>query len=80
MWEDFDDMIKGHHSDILNVGSGGGGTITAAKFLEAFVSCKSWAHLDIAGTAWVNSQKPYYARGATGVGVRLICELLREWK
>ncbi|PIQ87009.1 MAG: leucyl aminopeptidase, partial [Candidatus Omnitrophica bacterium CG11_big_fil_rev_8_21_14_0_20_45_26] len=30
MWEDFDDMIKGHHSDILNVGSGGGGTITAA--------------------------------------------------
>jgi len=80
MWEDFDSMIKGHHSDILNVGSGGAGTITAAKFLEPFVTCKSWAHLDIAGTAWVTSNKPYYNRGATGVGVRLICEFLRNSK
>ena len=81
MWEDYHEMIKGHHSDILNVSSGnGGGTITAAKFLEAFVTCKSWAHLDIAGTAWTTANQPYLARGATGVGVRLMCEFLRNEK
>jgi leucyl aminopeptidase len=80
LWDDFFDQIKGHHSDILNVGSGGGGTITAAMFLKQFVPIKRWAHLDIAGTAWVDSNKPYRARGASGIGVRLLVELIRNWK
>ena len=83
LWDEYFEIIKGHHSDVMNAGSGYGGTITAAMFLKEFVpikSCKSWAHLDIASTAWVDSDKPYNARGATGVGVRLLVELLRNWK
>ena len=64
----------------MNAGSGYGGTITAAMFLKEFVPIKSWTHLDIAGTAWVDSNKPYNFRGATGVGIRLLLELLRNWK
>lgn len=80
LWDEYFDIIKGHHSDIMNAGSGYGGTITAAMFLKEFVPIKSWVHLDIAGTAWVDSAKPYNFRGATGVGVRLVLELLRSWK
>lgn len=79
LWEEYREQIKGHHSDILNVGTGGGGTITAGMFLKEFVPVKSWAHLDIAGTAWVDTDKPYRARGATGIGVRLLLELFRNW-
>ena len=80
LWDEYFEIIKGHHSDIMNAGSGYGGTITAAMFLKEFVTSKSWAHLDIAGTAWVDSNKPYNTRGATGVGVRIILEFLRHWK
>ncbi|MBI4368088.1 MAG: leucyl aminopeptidase [Candidatus Omnitrophica bacterium] len=80
LWDEYFDLIKGHHSDVLNAGSGQGGTITAAMFLKEFVPIKSWAHLDIAGTAWVDSDKPYNARGATGIGLRLLIELFRNWK
>ena len=80
LWDEYFEIIKGHHSDIMNAGSGYGGTITAAMFLKEFVPIKSWVHLDIAGTAWVDSDKPYNARGATGVGVRLVLEVLKNWK
>ena len=80
LWDEYFEIIKGHHSDIMNAGSGYGGTITAAMFLKEFVPIKQWVHLDIAGTAWVDSDKPYNARGATGVGVRLVLEVLKNWK
>ncbi len=80
LWDEYFEIIKGHHSDIMNAGSGYGGTITAAMFLKEFVPIKPWVHLDIAGTAWVDSDKPYNSRGATGVGVRLVLELLKNWK
>ena len=80
MWEGYGKMIKGHHSDLLNVGGKYAGTITAAKFLEEFVPAKTpWAHLDIAGTAWCDSPRADCPKGATGVGVRLLIELLRNW-
>ena len=63
-----------------NTGGRDAGSSTAAAFLAAFVGDTPWVHLDIAGTAWVGKGGPYQPFGATGVGVRLLLELLREWK
>jgi leucyl aminopeptidase len=78
------DAHKKHiHSEVASVKNTGGrdaGSSTAAAFLAAFVGDTPWVHLDIAGTAWVGKGGPYQPFGATGVGVRLLLELLREWK
>ncbi|MFH1443523.1 MAG: hypothetical protein ABIG96_05800, partial [Candidatus Micrarchaeota archaeon] len=58
---------------------GDAGAITAAAFLKKFVSYP-WVHLDIAGTAWNDYEKPYGIKGATGFGVRLMVDLLKNWK
>ncbi|MBI4971263.1 MAG: leucyl aminopeptidase [Candidatus Omnitrophica bacterium] len=81
LWEEYLDMIKGDIADFRNVGSGFAGTITAGKFLEQFVPNDTpWAHLDIAGVAWSDSQKPFTPKGPTGAGIRLLIQLLRDWK
>lgn len=80
LWEDYDELIKSDIADIKNLGGRAGGAITAAAFLKNFVGDFSWAHLDIAGTAWAKKDKPYTPKGSTGVGVRLFVELLRKWK
>lgn len=80
LWDEYGETIKGHHSDLLNIGGKYAGTITAAMFLKEFVPKKtSWAHLDIAGTAWCDIARPDCPKGATGVGVRLLANLLRHW-
>ncbi|WP_456436352.1 leucyl aminopeptidase [Thermovibrio ammonificans] len=80
---DLKEEIKGTWADIQNVGkSRYGGAITAALFLENFVDAdkvKSWAHLDIAGPAFLSSPWKYYEAGATGQPVRTVVEfILRE--
>lgn len=81
MYPEYSEQIKGHHSDLLNTGGRYGGTITAAKFLEEFVPEKTaWVHLDIAGTAWADSNRPDCVKGGTGVGVRLLTEFLSNYK
>lgn len=81
LWDDYADMIKGHHSDLQNIGGKYAGTITAAMFLKEFVPKKTpWAHLDIAGTAWADSPRPDCPKGATGVGVRLLVNLIQNWR
>ena len=55
-----------------------GGAITAAAFLSHFVGDARWCHLDIAGTAWSERDTGYVAAGATGIGVRLIAEVVRS--
>ncbi len=76
--EDLRDEIKGAYSDIKNVGSRYGGAITAGLFLKEFVGkdIRSWAHLDIAGPAFLEKPWKYYAKGATGVPVRTVVELI----
>ena len=78
MYDEYFEQIKGDLADIRNIGGKEGGPSTAAKFLEQFTDFP-WAHLDIAGTAWTTKPKPYRPKGATGVGVRLIIETLRNW-
>jgi len=71
-------QIKGDYADLKNSGGRPAGALTAGAFLEAYVDGYPWAHLDIAGTAWTNSTKPDTPIGATGVGVRLLIDYLRN--
>ncbi len=76
--EEYKDLIKSQIADLKNTGGPFAGTITAALFIREFVENKPWLHIDIAGTALRDSESGIYAIGATGVGVRLITQLLRE--
>jgi len=72
-------QLRSKIADIRNVGGREAGTITGAAFLSAFVGDIAWAHLDIAGTADTTKPKACEVFGATGVGVRLLLELLEDW-
>jgi len=77
LWKDYFSQIKSDNADIKNTGGRAGGTITAAAFLNNFINDKTpWVHLDIAGTAWIEDSRPYIQRGATGVGVKLLIQLI----
>lgn len=75
---EYRDQIKSDIADIKNVGGRKAGTITAAYFLREFVGDTPWAHLDIAGTAWNDSGKPYLSVGPTGVCVRTLVNLVSQ--
>jgi leucyl aminopeptidase len=76
--KEYGDMIRSDIADVRNIGNRVAGAITAAWFLKHFAGETSWAHLDIAGTAWTEEVKPYLARGATGFGVRLLTNFVRN--
>ncbi len=76
LWSDYANQIKSDVADVKNTGGRPGGTITAAAFLEKFADGLTWAHLDIAGTAWEEKGRPCVPKGATGMGVRLLVEYL----
>lgn len=80
LWRDYDEKIKSDIADVKNISTtpGDAGAITAAAFLKKFVSYP-WVHLDIAGTAWNDYEKSYGGKGATGYGVRLLVEFLKDW-
>jgi leucyl aminopeptidase len=74
--KEYTKQIKSDIADIKNVGGRKAGTITAAAFLKEFADGVSWAHLDIAGTAWGDDAKPYRAKGPTGVAVRTLLNIV----
>ena len=78
--EEYTKQIKSKVADIKNIGGKPAGTITAAAFLQEFVGETAWAHLDIAGTAWDYTEKSYVPKGPSGIGVRVLVELLRNWE
>lgn len=78
LWEDYGHQIKSEVADIKNTGGRPAGTITAAAFLQKFAAEFTWAHLDIAGTAWEEKGRPCLPKGGTGVGVRLLLAYLMQ--
>jgi leucyl aminopeptidase len=77
--DDYREIIKSNIADIINSGGRWGGAITAAKFLQEFAEETPWIHLDIAGTAWMEDQKPWIAKGPSGIAVRSLIELARNF-
>lgn len=79
LWDEYHEQIKSDIADVKNLGGRPAGAITGGAFLAKFAEKFKWAHLDIAGTAWAEKNTPYIPKGATGGGVRLLIQLLREW-
>ncbi|HXT63415.1 MAG TPA: leucyl aminopeptidase [Pyrinomonadaceae bacterium] len=75
---EYTNQIKSDIADIKNVGGKKAGTITATAFLKEFADGVSWAHLDIAGTAWGDPATPYRSKGPTGVAVRTLIEFIER--
>jgi leucyl aminopeptidase len=76
--KEYTKQIKSDIADIKNVGGRKAGTITAAAFLKEFADGVSWAHLDIAGTAWGDEAKPHRAKGPTGIAVRTLIRIVER--
>ena len=77
MFDDYNEQLKSTVADLKNVGGRGGGSITAAKFLEHFVDYP-WIHVDIAGPAFWDTAHGYSQAGGTGFGVRLLTRYLQH--
>jgi leucyl aminopeptidase len=80
LYDEHREEMRSQIADLKNVsGSRNAGACTAAAFLSRFVGEVPWVHLDIAGTAWTSKPGPFQPYGATGVGVRLLVQVLQEW-
>ncbi len=78
LYDEYREYIKSDVADIKNSGGKTGSLVTAAYFLKEFTGDMPWVHLDIAGTAWNEKDKPYTPKGATAMGVRLVLNFLKE--
>ena len=74
LYEEYDELLKSNFADIANIGGPQAGTITAACFLARFTKKYKWAHLDVAGTAWLSGA----AKGSTGRPVPILMDYLRS--
>ena len=72
LWDEYQDQLASPFADFTNLGGKDAGTITAACFLSRFTKKYNWAHLDIAGTAWVSGAN----KGATGRPVPMLTQFL----
>ena len=82
LWEEMNEHLKSSFADLKNIGDAGAGagTIVGGAFLSNFVHQVPWAHIDIAGTAWWEKDRPYLPKGPSGYGVRLVLDALRAWQ
>ncbi|NLJ78593.1 MAG: leucyl aminopeptidase [Tissierellia bacterium] len=77
--DEYMEDIKGSFADLNNIGRDGAGTITAGLFLGEFVGDTPWVHLDIAGTSYLKEASGYLPKGATGVPVKTLYYLAKEF-
>ena len=77
MFEEYKELIKSDVADLRNIGGRGAGTITAALFLAEFAEGMHWVHLDVAGTAYAESDLVVMPKGPTGTPVRTFVEFVR---
>ncbi len=78
LWEEYFDGLKSDVADMKNSGSRWGGASAAGVFLKKFVKDVKWAHIDIAGTAFLDKPQKEFISGATGAGVRTILNYILE--
>jgi len=78
LWDEYFDSLKSDIADMKNTGSRWGGASTAGVFLKEFVKDVKWAHIDIAGTAFLEKPQKEFISGATGAGVRTILKYITE--
>ena len=78
--EEYKEQIRSGIADIMNSGGRWGGAVTAAMFLKEFAEETPWIHLDIAGTAWMDDNKAWMAKGPSGVAVRSLVEFVRDFE
>lgn len=74
LWDDYEKQLDSPFADMANIGGREAGTITAACFLSKFTKKQNWAHLDIAGTAWISGKN----KGATGRPVSLLTQYILD--
>jgi leucyl aminopeptidase len=77
--DEYKDQIRSSIADIMNTGGRWGGAINAAMFLQEFAEETPWIHLDIAGTAWMEEQKPWIAKGPSGIALRSLVEFVKGY-
>ncbi|MEE8578033.1 MAG: leucyl aminopeptidase, partial [candidate division Zixibacteria bacterium] len=80
LWDDFRDQMKSTIADLVNSGGRPAGTAAAGAFLENFIGDYAWTHIDIAYVDLEPKGGGYTPKGSTGFGVRLLTDLLSNWK
>jgi len=76
LFPEYREQISSSVGDIINTGGRWGGASTAAAFLKEFTGDVPWIHLDIAGTAWTEGEKPYLAKGSSGQIIRTLVDFV----
>ena len=80
LFEEAKEYLKSDIADLKNSGGKSGSLCSSAYFLYEFANNTPWIHLDIAGTAWNDKDKPYIPKGASGIGVRLLFDFICNLK
>ncbi len=78
LFDEYSEYLRSDFADIKNTGGRTGSLVTAAYFLKEFAGETPWIHIDIASTAWADKDRAYTKKGATGFGLRLLANLLKE--